>query len=295
VRFSDARAIHDFIFGKLNRALRDVRPDSAPPPVTGTRGGHASGGHTGGSFAQPALNLHAASRPVSAAQVQDAWQGVRPAYPGTVAGTGSGVGDRIGGSQEEFPPLGYAVAQLHGVYILAQNAEGLVIVDMHAAHERITYEKLKKQLSSGDVVRQRLLVPEVVDVGEAEAELAEQHAPAMADMGLVIDRSGLNAVTVREVPAVLSGDSAGKLLADVLADYAAIGTSTRLADRAETLLATMACHGSLRANRQLSIAEMNALLREMEVTENAGQCNHGRPTYLVHSMSDLDGQFLRGQ
>jgi DNA mismatch repair protein MutL len=158
----------------------------------------------------------------------------------------------------------------------------------------VTYERLKGQVAGAAVARQRLLVPMVVDVSEADADLAEAFAETLADMGLLIDRSGPCSVTVREVPALLAGDAA-ELTRDILADCQAIGHSERLETRQERLLATMACHGSVRANRALTLAEMKALLRDMEHTDNAGQCNHGRPTYLVQSMADLDTLFLRGQ
>jgi len=193
------------------------------------------------------------------------------------------------------PPLGYALGQLHGIYILAENADGLVVVDMHAAHERVTYERLKAQLAEATVPRQRLLVPPVLDVAESEADLVESLGEGLAAVGLVVDRSGLTSVTVREVPGLLAGGDVEGLTRDVLADCQALGDSDRLAASQERLLATMACHGSVRARRQLTLAEMNALLRDMEVTDNAGQCNHGRPTFLVRSLADLDALFLRGQ
>ena len=195
----------------------------------------------------------------------------------------------------EVPPLGFALAQLHGVYILAQNDQGLVVVDMHAAHERITYEKLKQQQVLGSVPQQRLLVPVAVDVSEREADALEEVADLIATTGLVVDRSGLQSLTVREVPALLAAGDAEQLLRDVLSDLMEFGSSERIRDRQDDLLSTMACHGSVRANRQLSLAEMNALLREMERTDNAGQCNHGRPTFMLQSMGALDRLFLRGQ
>ena len=170
-----------------------------------------------------------------------------------------------------------------------------MLVDMHAAHERITYERLKAQQLEGAVARQRLLVPLVLNVAEAEADVVEEQTAALESMGLVVERSGLQAVSVRELPALLAGGSAEGLIRDVLADFTELGMSPRMATLRERLLATMACHGSVRANRALTLAEMNQLLRDMEITPNAGQCNHGRPTYLVLSLGDLDRLFLRGQ
>jgi DNA mismatch repair protein MutL len=275
VRFRDARDVHDFVFGKLNRVLRDVRPDSVAAPVAPrARGGESGYRETGGAPLQPALALHESATAMSERQDHPPAQVAEP--------TGAA------------PPLGYALAQLHGVYILAQNAEGLVVVDMHAAHERITYEKLKAAAAGGAIPRQQLLVPEVLNVSEADAERVEALGASLEALGLVIERSGAQAVTIREVPALLAADAAA-LVRDVLADVGELGSSQRLDAAQETLLATMACHGSVRANRQLTIVEMNALLREMECTPNAGQCNHGRPTYMVQSMDDLDALFLRGQ
>jgi len=272
VRFRDARNVHDFVFGKLNRALRDVRPDQVAPPVVAPISYGASGSRS--PTAQPALLLHEAAE-----------------QQGRATAGAMNIGEPAPG---ESPPLGYALAQLQGIYILAENADGMVVVDMHAAHERVTYEKLKQSMNTAGVVRQRLLVPEALNVSEADADRVEDLVDVLLELGLVLERSGPQAVTVREVPALLAGDAVA-LVRDVLADFSALGTSQRVEAEHETLLATMACHGSIRANRQLSIAEMNGLLREMERTENAGQCNHGRPTYLVQSLKDLDRLFLRGQ
>ena len=195
----------------------------------------------------------------------------------------------------DVPPLGYAIAQLHGIYVLAQNASGLVVVDMHAAHERIAYEKLKRSAAGAGVVTQRLLVPLAFDTTEAEAELAEAHREDLAAMGLVLDRTGPGSVTAREVPALLAGADVRQLATDVLTELAETGAARTIGDRQNDLLSSMACHASVRANRQLNISEMNALLREMEQTENAEQCNHGRPTFLVQTMEQLDRQFLRGR
>jgi DNA mismatch repair protein MutL len=195
----------------------------------------------------------------------------------------------------ELPPLGFAVAQIGGVYVLAENADGLVIVDMHAAHERILYEKLKHSYDDKAVVRQPLLVPASVAVAQNEADLVEQSADLFEDLGLVIDRTGPTSLVIREVPALLRKADAESLLRDVLSDLVQAGRTNRVEDLCHDFLATMACHYSVRANRMLSIDEMNALLREMEATDKADQCNHGRPTWTAISMSELDKLFLRGQ
>jgi len=195
----------------------------------------------------------------------------------------------------EVPPLGFAVAQLAGVYILAENRDGLVVVDMHAAHERITYEKLKKSYDDRDLVRQPLLVPETISVAESEANLVEQSGESLEQLGLVVDRSGPTTLTVREVPALLRNADVESLLRDVLSDMSESGQSSRIDNASDDFLATMACHHSVRANRLLTIDEMNALLREMESTERADQCNHGRPTWTTITMSELDRLFLRGR
>jgi DNA mismatch repair protein MutL len=208
------------------------------------------------------------------------------------------AGGRVAASateQQEIPPLGYAIAQLAGIYILAENVDGLVIVDMHAAHERIVYEKLKKAFDGNDMVRQPLLVPVTIAVSEAEAELAEASRAVFEKIGLVLDRSGPTDIVVREIPALLKQSQAEALIRDVLADLQASGFSSRVEDSCHDLLSTMACHNSVRANRTLTIPEMNALLREMEVTDKADQCNHGRPTWTSVNLQELDRLFLRGQ
>ena len=315
VRFRKARDVHDFIFGRLNRALREVRPGSVQAPsAAALQGAAARGQVTPGSGAAGARADAAA--PGGAPQGETAPQaGNGPAagvFDGNTAklglvmpgGGGStlsvaetlGKYDEPGAAHaEDVPPLGYALAQLHGIYILAQNARGLVVVDMHAAHERITYEKLKGSASDSGVVTQRLLVPLAFDTTEAEAELAETARDELSAMGMVIDRTSPCSLTVREVPALLAGADVEQLASDVLGELAGQGATREIGNRQDDLLASMACHASVRANRVLTIAEMNALLREMERTENAEQCNHGRPTFLVQGLDDLDRQFLRGQ
>ena len=196
---------------------------------------------------------------------------------------------------QQVPPLGFALAQLAGIYVLAENKDGLVLIDMHAAHERITYEKLKKNFGDRNIVRQPLLVPESISVSESEAAIVEQSRDLLAGLGMVVDRTSPGGVTVREVPALLKNADVEALLRDVLSDLAEAGQSNRIEDAGNDFLATMACHHSVRANRLLSIDEMNALLREMERTERADQCNHGRPTWTTITMSELDRLFLRGR
>jgi DNA mismatch repair protein MutL len=193
------------------------------------------------------------------------------------------------------PPLGYAVGQIHGVYVLAQNSRGLVVVDMHAAHERITYEGLKAMRRAEPATSQQLLVPPRVDVSVVQADIAEAAAGELATLGLVLDRIAPGTLLVRAVPALLGDADPIELVRDVLADLVEHGSSAQVAVLEERLLATMACHASVRAHRTLTIAEMNALLRQMEATENAGQCNHGRPTFVEYSLADLDKLFLRGR
>jgi DNA mismatch repair protein MutL len=210
------------------------------------------------------------------------------------------------GEDGEIPPLGFALAQLHGVYILSQNASGLVMTDMHAAHERITYEQLKARHSEDGIRSQRLLVPTSMAVSEAEADLAEERSEELMALGFHVDRNAPDSLVIREVPTLLAGGDVEALLRDVLADLAqlegdqartdsAVSATGRIESAANELLSTMACHGSVRANRQLSIPEMNALLRDMERTERSGQCNHGRPTWVQLDMDALDRLFLRGR
>ncbi len=285
VRFRHARDVHDFIYGKLAKVLRDVRPGgerpAAPdePPTAGQRHlafdqRHVAFAHQSAGETDNLTRLfHEQAHGHDAAQVRED----APEYAAPT------------------PPMGYAIAQLHGVYVLAQNAEGLVIVDMHAAHERITYERLKAELVGGEVRRQRLLVPVALDVTPAEADQIEARGDDLLALGVVVERNGPASVAVREVPALLGNADIGQMARDLIADLGEFGTADLVVERQERLLAGAACHASVRANRKLSITEMNALLRDMETTENAGQCNHGRPTFVVQPMADLDRLFLRGQ
>ncbi|MNE27323.1 DNA mismatch repair protein MutL [compost metagenome] len=197
--------------------------------------------------------------------------------------------------QGDVPPLGYALAQLKGVYILAENAHGLVLVDMHAAHERITYERLKSAMASEGLRGQPLLVPESIALSQREADCAEEHAEWFARLGFELQRLGPETLAIRQIPALLKQAEASQLVRDVLSDLLEYGSSDRIQAHLNELLATMACHGAVRANRRLTVPEMNALLRDMEQTERSGQCNHGRPTWTQLGMDDLDKLFLRGR
>ena len=276
IRFRDGRRVHGIVSSAIEAALAETKP-----------GGRTA---TPAPAIQPTLQTQG-SMPLPHA-VRESLAGYRVLAGGASAAT-IGVADAEPATRAL--PLGYAVAQIGGVYILAENANGLVIVDMHAAHERILYEKLKKGFDDNAVVRQPLLVPATVAVAESEADLIEQSGAVFEDLGLVIDRAGPTSLVIREVPALLRNADAEALLRDVLADLAEAGSSSRIEDLCHECLATMACHHSVRANRLLGIDEMNALLREMESTERADQCNHGRPTWTAITMAELDRLFLRGQ
>ncbi len=257
VRFRDARAVHQFVLHALRRALS---PSAAAAPVS-----YASISSGMGTASQASFALAQAS----------------PVYQPRL---------------EETPrPLGHVLGQLHGIYILAQNEAGLVLVDMHAAHERILMEKLKAGLDAGGVARQRLLVPAVLAVDALDAAAAEENRDSLLRLGLETIVSGPNELTVSAAPALLAGGDIPGLTRNVLREMREYGASQVLASRQNELLAGMACHAAVRANRALSLAEMDALLREMEETERSGSCNHGRPTWYQLSLADLDRLFLRGR
>jgi DNA mismatch repair protein MutL len=195
----------------------------------------------------------------------------------------------------DIPPLGYALAQLQGIYILAQNAQGLVVVDMHAAHERITYERLKQDWIKRPLTSQPLLVPETLSLDEELVELAGQQEVLLADLGIQLEALGPQEMVLRSMPVLLQGARAADLVLTLLQELKRFGSSRSLEQSIHEVLASIACHGSVRAGRQLNLPEMNALLRDMESTERSDQCNHGRPTWFQLSMQDLDKMFLRGR
>jgi DNA mismatch repair protein MutL len=280
VRFRDARGVHGIVSQAIEYALRETKPGGhslKPLPATILRSN---------VYQQSSMALRAGEGISSS---------VAEAMRGYQVLSDSRMTDAAEARTGEVPPLGFAIAQLAGVYILAENNSGLVVVDMHAAHERIVYEKLKKSFDTRKMTRQPLLVPTSVVVSEAEATRAEESGELFAKVGLVIDRSGPTTLMIREIPALLKQGDAESLLRDLLSDLADAGASNRVEDTCHEILATMACHNSVRANRAMTHAEMNALLREMEGTERADQCNHGRPTWTSIDLAELDRLFLRGQ
>jgi DNA mismatch repair protein MutL len=278
VRFRDSRRIHDFVFRTLERALAETRP-------TAESAGSAPMDWLSGSARYEGVPAPRQSRFV----LPEA-----QARPGADAYREFVTQVRDAPRADAAAPLGYAIAQLHGVYILAQSADGMVLVDMHAAHERVMYEGLKKLLS-GQTAQQHLLMPEILQVTPAEGEAAEAHVQQFAALGFELSRIAPDRVALRAVPSLLSGRDPASVVRDVLADLAEQGHSRRVEESINHLLATMACHAAVRAQRTLSLSEMNALLREMERTDRADQCNHGRPTWVRLALSDLDRLFLRGR
>ena len=299
VRFRDSRSVHDFLFGTLSRALADVRPGQPTPtePATGSEE----------RAFQPGMNLASGGSPTLLGQGDQILSAVGVSshrFDGGSSGQMSRWREpalsrvpqpEFAQEPAEIPPLGFAVAQLHGIYILAENQHGLVLVDMHAAHERITYERLKQARDGSGITRQPLLVPLTLAVSSREAAIAEEQSGELASLGLLIEATGEESIVCRELPAALKDADAEALVRDVLGDLLEFGTSDRIASSLDELLSTLACHTSVRANRRLTLPEMNALLRYMEETERSGQCNHGRPTWVQLGMSELDKLFLRGR
>ncbi|KAG1469295.1 hypothetical protein G6F57_012249 [Rhizopus arrhizus] len=322
VRFRDSRLVHDFVYRTLKDALADPRAgmsaqeigavpahpvDATTAPMASTAGasgfglvrgpapGSGSGG--GGGFSgwrpQQPLGLQVADAPAAYAALYAAPSGAERGA--TLPPMPSENGLPVTSADAGVPPLGYAIAQLHGIYILAENAEGLIVVDMHAAHERIGYERLKNAHDGIGLQSQPLLVPITLAVGEREADTAESEAETLAALGFEVTRAGPGSLHVRSIPALLAHAEPEGLLRDVLTDLREHGQSRRVASARDELLSTMACHGAVRANRRLTVPEMNALLRDMEITERSGQCNHGRPTWARFSLAELDRWFLRGR
>ncbi|MBS7458720.1 DNA mismatch repair endonuclease MutL [Coralloluteibacterium stylophorae] len=302
VRFRDARRLHDFVYRTLSEALGATRAGlatAAAATPSGTEPALLAGAGTSGmgwqAPRQAGIALGVREQLAGYAALYgrgdaDVAVAEHPPAPGAVTAAPLPEAD-----DTAAPPLGFAIAQLHGVFVLAENEQGLVLVDMHAAHERITYERLKSAQDGIGIRSQPLLVPVALAVSEREAEAAEQHTDALAALGFEIRRAGPQALSVRAVPAILEQADARGLALDVLSDLVEHGTTRRIEEAQNALLSTMACHGSVRANRRLSLPEMNALLRDMEATERSSQCNHGRPTWVQLSKAELDRLFLRGR
>jgi len=298
VRFRDSRSVHGFIYSALHRVIAQTRPgdsialekhpapsviDTQPPPVQQSMGLRDRG---------PAFND---------SRVEER----RPIYESAVLGQMDvSISNAVQGNLKpslddsesgEIPPLGFAIAQLKGIYILAENTQGMVMVDMHAAHERITLEKMRFAWDGEGLASQPLLVPESFAVSSREADTAEENAETFARLGIQLERAGPESLLIRAVPVLLKQPQVEPLVRDVLSDILELGSSKRIELQINEILGNMACHNSVRANRKLTIPEMNALLREMEVTERSGQCNHGRPTWTQMSLAELDKLFLRGR
>ncbi len=307
VRFRESRSVHDFIYRTIHHVLADLRPDESVNPVTDSKrllsaeqvsqqtsagrtqplmppgffGGGASGKFTSEHAISERARLY--STLFGTDQAQDARDAQRMGLP-----AGSGADDTI-------PPLGYAIAQLHGIYVLAENTRGLILVDMHAAHERILYEQMKTSCDAEGLKSQPLLVPVSIAISDQEIGIVDACKPELAAFGIDIDKASEASIIVRSVPTLLSKGNIEQLVRDVLSDFLEYGSSGRIKQHRDEILSSMACHGSVRANRKLSLPEMNALLRDMEETEHSGQCNHGRPTWCELSIPELDSLFLRGR
>ncbi len=294
VRFRDTRLVHDFLFHTLKKVIAELTPDNAPNKVE-----HYSSLASGDSTASAAVSMSGSRRTTqnplamgscTVAEQMQAYESMRENL------------HQLAVSRESedltataTPPLGYAIAQLHGIYIVAQNEAGMVLVDMHAAHERIVYERLKSDFDSLKILSQPLLVPITLAVSRHEADMAEQRREVFVTLGFELDRLAPDKLLIRSVPDILRNADVQALVRDVLADLRMHGNSDRIREKIDDVFATMACHGSVRAHRKLTINEMNSLLRDMERTERSGQCNHGRPTWIQFGIEQLDKLFKRGQ
>ena len=291
VRFRNSRMVHDFLFRSLHQALGDIQPaqqiDSPGFAVAGAVESNQIGEPV--QYNQSGLNFNQFRSGDQSSNLREQMQ----SYAALLGAKPEAELNQE--AHQQVPPLGFAVAQLKGIYILAENSDGLIIVDMHAAHERIVYERMKKNAEQEDVITQPLLVPISFNVSRAEADLVEENTDFFNHLGFGAERLGPEQIRLRAIPALLKNADSEQLLRDVLADLAEHGSSERIREYQNEMLSTMACHASVRANRLLSLDEMNALLRDIEQTERSGQCNHGRPTWKQLSLEQLDKLFMRGQ
>ena len=285
VRFRHSGRVHDTLFGVLHQQLAQTKPEgsSASLPKTSSFGGYPNA---------PSSNLNLR---LHQAMGGDQLTELGKLYQSTPENTSSIVFESLATDEKGLPPLGFAKAQIHGVFIVAENAQGMVLVDMHAAHERIVYEEMKQAWTKDRVRSQRLLVPQRLKLPSTSVTVLETHGEALQKLGFELSQSGPNEVMIRAMPSILSQNKCLELVEQVLSELSEVGHTQLVDDAVDHLFSTMACYGSVRANRRLNIDEMNALLRAMEITERSDQCNHGRPTWVQLDMTTLDRLFLRGQ
>lgn len=321
VRFKDSGAIHSFISRSLKKALGlTLSSTLAEDSFTSrnhdsdhyTATAHSTGGNAAydspnsnwqGNDYQPSTQNYKSSQPYQRPLENNSdlvreWLGSSLGGMNKTSNSDLFVedGDELSGtSNTTFPPLGHAIAQLQGIYILSQIRDGMIVVDMHAAHERIILEKLKRQLGTNAIAAQQLLMPLALNVNPILIEALHKHRDELSLLGFELDVIGEQQLAIRAIPLLLDGEQTEQLVRDVLQDLANFGSSNVILQHQEEILSTMACHCAVRANHQLSIAEMDALLREMEQTERSNYCNHGRPTWFKLTMHDLDGMFMRGK
>jgi DNA mismatch repair protein MutL len=306
VRFREGRLVHDFLFKALHRSLADLRPGEVQngarkieefTPLEPVKMAPAISVQSRMSSSAPYVPKQA-SLPMNVAENIEAYAKLYPKdadIPKNSSIPNIAINNPVVPIADGMPPLGYAIAHLHSIYILTETAKGIILVDAHAAHERVTYERLKKQYHQGTVPSQPLLLPLKIQVTNLEADLVEREHEFFTALGFELNRTGPEAIVLRATPALLGREDMDALIRDILADIVTHGMSRRVLEKSNEILATMACHGSVRAKRKLTVTEMNALLRDMEQTERIGQCNHGRPTWIELSTAELDKFFLRGQ
>nr|VFK40045.1 MAG: DNA mismatch repair protein MutL [Candidatus Kentron sp. TC] len=318
VRFREGRLVHDFIFRGLHRAIAHAGPGGAGEtqereavgtvptlPLSGRFGDKRKGGWgrretvweniIEGSIDNASGNTDRVCETPIDYGVSRSDTVQSPAGGNFSESRDASNPETTNAVWRSAPPLGYAIGQLHGIYILAQNTKGLVLVDAHAAHERILYEQMKTNLSKQGIRSYPLLLPVDLTVTESEAELAEERARGFMELGIEVRRIGPSQLSVRQIPTALRNIDVAALARDIISDFKVTDASSRVEEESNRLLATMACHGAVRAKRQLTMEEMNALLRDIEQTERSAQCGHGRPTWVQLEMRDLDRLFLRGR
>ena len=284
VRFRESRDVHNFVYRTIHHVLEQVRPEGSIV-----------------AEANPVKTVDSGESYPKQASIfwkgrSDFSSGLKPVERSYLGMVEKQKSEELPETKDvSIPPLGFAVAQLHGIYILSENERGLVLVDMHAAHERITYEHMKAAFNAEGIRSQPLLVPVSVMVSEKEADLVDEYLFDISSLGIELERVSEESLVVRSVPTLLIKSNVEQLVRDVLSDFVEYGQSRRIEQYKDEILSTLACHTAVRANRRLSIEEMNALLRDMEETERSGQCNHGRPTWSQLSLSELDSLFLRGR